>query len=296
MRTQSSNSILIPRLRLFLAAGLGVAFGVISSGQAASPVTYFTSRSTEIRFFVNNHNRRFNNTTRISGDGKKLVLVRRHSFEGMALVTWVSSFTNALTEADQAQVFLYDLASGDLKTILTGSQKLQAAKNGGWVISQRDANLSADINYDGSRVAVVYADQRMGVSSEGVATNLLADRVVRLIDTQTGQTMFEKRLATGGVDQPADAVKLNKDGSRAVFRHRLRGAPGNTWGVDYFDKGPVHLYSLVLSGNAEPTQLSEGDGTKPPKLASESLSRVFYSFDLDNAGDRVSFVYTARSK
>ncbi len=264
---------------------------VVTPDQPAATPTHFTSRSTEVPLFVNNHNRRFNGTARISGDGRKLVLVRQHSIAGVALVNWVSTSTNSLTEADLARVLLYDLATGEMKTVFTGTQAQTAAKSGGWFLTQRDANLTADINYDGSRVVVFHSDQRVGVSSEGFATNLLADRILQLIDTGTGQVLSKSRLPTGGIDQPTDPIKISDDGSRTVFRHHGRGEARNTWGVDYFIDAPVQLYSLALSGNALPTQLSEGDGTKAPLIYSDSLDRMAFAFDLDRAGQRVVFTY-----
>lgn len=257
---------------------------------AASPA-HFTSRATEVPFFVNNHQHRFNGTARISGDGKKLVLVRQHSFESMALVSWVSTFTNRLTEADLARVFLYELATGELKTVFTGTQAQSSVKSGGWILTRRDAQIASDINYDGSRVVVYHSDQRLGVSAEGVATNLLSDRVLLLIDTGTGETLFTNRFPTGGINQPIEAIKLNDDGSRTVFRSQRRGEARNTWGVDYFAEAPGQLYSLALSGTAQPTQLSEGDGTMAPQLSSEGFDRMLFSFDVDAAGDRVVFTY-----
>lgn len=273
-----------------------LASAVFSVGVVSPPlatVKALTSRSWEVPYFVNNHDPRFNGTARLSGDGKKLVLVRQHALGfGIALTTWLGGFENALTESDVAQVYLYGLETKDLKPILTGGHAQRKAQNGRSLLTQMDCAVTADVNYDGSRVLVLRTDQQMSYSADGVATSLLNHTVVQLIETQTGRVIFEKRMASGGISQSGYGVKLNQEGTRAVFLHEPRGEPGRTFGVDYFGAAPVQIFSLALSGNTEPTKLSEGDGTNAPKLYAESLTSAFYSFDIDGAGSRVVFAYS----
>jgi hypothetical protein len=119
------------------------------------------------------------------------------------------------------------------------------------------------------------------------------ESVLKLIDTRTGSTLFEKRLPTGSYSSPGMAVRLNRDGTKAVFLHYPRGAADNpTFGVASFALAPAQIYSLVLSGNAEPAKLSEGDGATSPKLYDFRMGSVpgpWFQFDLDDAGNRVVF-------
>lgn len=254
-----------------------------------------TSRSWEVPHFVHNHDARFNNKARISGDGRKLVLVRQPSSKvsGYALTTWLGGLGKvAPGTADLPEVFLYDLDTGALKSIFVGVQETRQDSSGNHYMTQLYDTVTADLNHDGSRAVVTYTDHRMSYSTDGVAQSLLVDSVIKLIDTHTGVTLFETRLPTG-IGPEGPAIRLNQDGTRAVFLHHPRSAASSvTFGVTYFDEAPVQIYSLVLSGNAPPLKLSEGDGQTAPKLHDFShWQAAQFQFDLDAAGNRVVFNY-----
>jgi len=107
---------------------LATAMFAVGTPQPAS-VKPVTSRSWEVPFFVHNHDARFRNKARVSGDGKKLVLVRQPSSKvsGYGLTTWLSGLgKTAPGTADSPEVFLYDLDAG---TYLYMAPELLAGKS-----------------------------------------------------------------------------------------------------------------------------------------------------------------------
>lgn len=282
-------------LRRVLLLGVTVAtFSLAGSAMANNgPVA---TRSVELPYFVHNHDARFRGKARVSGDGTKLVLVRQPSSAtaGYALTTWLRGVGEIPPgSSDLPEVFLYALDTGALKRIFVGSHATRQDDGGDHYLTQLNDTVSADLNYDGSRVVVGFTDHRMTYSATGVAESLLVDSVIQLIDTSNGATVFEKRLPAGSIFPKGLAMRLNREGTRAAFLHYPRGAlPSSVFGVTYFGEAPAQIYSLALSGNAEPTQLSEGDGASVPKLHDfQAYQSAHFNFDLDATGDRVVFNY-----
>ncbi|GEM_PF-3377097 len=254
-----------------------------------SEIPYFNSLSSEAA-------ERIDAVARLSGDGKKIVYIEPANGFDLSLSGWLGSCDQGWNDSNAAKVYLFDIASNARSLVYQGEFSTVVV-NGQTCLQSIEAGFSAEINHDGSKIALVYS--RM--TFNGDRSQLSNTLNVVTVNPQTKAVSAITQFISPGFQPTTTPLHMSANGSMLVLAYEPASDTKNSiWGVDAYTSSDLRkLVAIPLRDSSIAVVLNHPADAK--NGTSEELVRFIdaqhrWFFDVSDDGKVVVFQIQGNGK